>query len=233
MKHIIFIFLTFSILLSGCVGALKARPAEDAGFLPAPQRLSENNRFPFHAWWVKRGAVKTSSGKLFVAPVNTAYLNKTSTWSTIKVLSEEEIARKAQELGEYFRDRILKELEQSEDKRFSVVDSRKESDGVLEVAIVELVPTDVVRNAAGSVLGFLLPGGGLVSAGSAGVIAIEGRFIETKSGEVVAEFKDRETARIAPIDLAGLTPFRQVTRAVEDWAEQIVEILQSPPRGCC
>jgi hypothetical protein len=221
------VLFAVSLFVSGCT-LLKASPAADSGFLSSPERLQRNERFPFHAWWVKPGVVKGKGGKIHVAPVDTEYLAKVSDWSHLQVLEEQEIIHKAQELGNYFRERLGEEFRRREQGRFQLAQTQEESEGVLELAITELVPTDFARNAAGSVLGFFVPGGGIVSTGSAGSIAIEGRFRETRSGEVLAEFKDRETGRIAPVSFAGLTPFRHSQQAIEDWAEQIVEILESP-----
>lgn len=228
MRSTTFGFLMLSLVVVCSCSAFKASPAKDSGFLATPERLAKDERFPFHAWWVKPGAAKSSGGKLYVAPIDTSYLNKVSDWSHIEVLTEDEIIAEARKLGNHFRKRMVEQFQEKEDGRFKIVSTKEESDGVLEVAIVELVPTDVVRNATGKVLGFLVPGGGLVSSGAAGTIAIEGRFIDMKKNEVVAEFKDRETGKYALVDLAGLTAFRQAEQAVEDWASQIVEILHSP-----
>ena len=89
---------------------------------------------------------------------------------------------------------------------------------------------DVVRNAAGTVVGMLVPGGGLVSTGAGGSIAIEGRFVAYDTGEALAKFKDREKPKITPVDLGGLTPFQHAKTSIDDWSEQIREIV-SHPRG--
>lgn len=225
--RLLWLALVICCSISGC-SALKAKPAQDSGFLSTPARLKPNEQFPFHAWWVKPGAAKSQGGSVYIAPVNTDFLGKVGDWSHVQTLDREQIIQKAEQLGIHFRERIREKINNNKEGRFTLVDKLAASDGVLELAIVELVPTDVVRNAAGTTLGFFVPGGGLVSTGASGSIAIEGRFRETATGEVVAEFKDRETGRIAPVDLAGLTAFRHAERAVEDWADQIVEILESP-----
>lgn len=226
MKKTLLVLISYCLILTGC-SALKAGEAEDSGFLSSPERLEKNERFPFHKWWVKKGAVKSKGGKVFLAPVNLTYLKKTSDWSHIDYLSEQEIVEGAQKLGQYFHQRLTEEL-RAEGTRFQVVESEKGADGSLEVAIVELVPTDVGRNVVGTGVGTFVPGGSLISVGSSGSIAIEGRFRDLRTGEVVAEFKDREKGRIAPVDLTGFTSFRIAERAVDDWAEQIVEILITP-----
>ena len=215
------ISLAICLALTGC-SLFKAGEAEDAGFVSSPERLAKDERFPFHKWWVKAGSKKSHGGNLFLAPINIEYLRTTQPEQD-KILAEQAIA-----LGKRFHDRLAEELRTETRRTFNLVEDENNADGALEVAIVELVPTDVSRNAAGSGLGMVVPGGGLIAMGSSGSIAIEGRFRDLKAREVVAEFKDREKGQMAPIDLAGFSEYRYAERAIDDWAEQIVELLVTP-----
>lgn len=216
--------LFVSFLLTGC-SYMKAGPAADSGFLRSPELMKKDDRIPFHAVWEKAHIDGDYYDSLFVAPVNTRYLSTISDWSHIQVLSRDEILEEANELASYFRQQLKDHLR---NKKAVVVERPRAGTVTLEIAIVELVPTDVVRNATSKVVGIFVPGSGLVSTGAGGSIAIEGRYVDFETGEILARFKDREKAKIAPVDLAGLTAFRHARSSIDDWVEQTTEIILSP-----
>lgn len=59
-------------------------------------------------------------------------------------------------------------------------------------------------------------------------IAVEGRFVDYKTGAILARFKDREKSKISPVDLRGLTAFRHAKNSIDDWSLQISEIIATP-----
>ena len=225
MNRLLSLLLGITLLFCTGCSALKASPAPDSGFIDNPELLTEEKDLPYHGVWRKKDIDRDDYDTLHVAPVNIEYLEKTSDWSIIKALSREEILQEAEELAVYFREQLQDELKEAEVDLVAEPDDRSV---VLEVAIVELVPTNVVRSAAGNVAGIFVPGGGILSAGTGGSIAIEGKYFEAQSGEELALFKDREQAKIAPLDLAGLTAFQHARNSIDDWIEQIVKIITSP-----
>lgn len=113
-------------------------------------------------------------------------------------------------------------------RSFQLVEDNSAATSTLELAIVEVRPTDVARNVMGVALGAIVPGGGLVSARSSGSIAIEGIVRENQSHVPLLIFADRERGRTAPFSFNDFTLYSHARAAIDDWAEQIAEVLTAP-----
>ncbi|MCB0328317.1 MAG: DUF3313 family protein [Bdellovibrionales bacterium] len=223
------LFVLSLVTLASC--AFKAAPAETTAFLDGPQELDKDSeRYPFHEVWISESYLKRRAhyDKLILKPVNLEFLFKTEDWKHVEVFSNDDIKEEATKLGGYLLEAFNRAFDSEENTRYRLVDVPDSKTLALEVAIVELVPTDVVRNAAGNVIGFLVPGGGLVSAGSGGVIATEGIMTDALTGEVLAKFKDRESAKIRPVDVAGLSAFSFARETIDDWAYQSMKLFNTP-----
>lgn len=223
--------LLVAVVSLGACSILKASPAPDAGFLKSPQKLTSSDRLPFHAVWISEQykARHQRYENLHIRKVDTSYLMRTGDWQHIRIKSTEQIKRDVRGLAKRMK-RVFEETFRESDKcPFSLIDKPRPHTLLLELAIVELVPTDIVRNAAGNVAGFIVPGGSLASLGAGGIIAVEGRFVDADTKEVLLMFKDRESDHITPIDLAGLTPYRHAEHHIQAWAEQLVELLAEAP----
>ena len=61
-----------------------------------------------------------------------------------------------------------------------------------------------------------------------GSVAVEGVLRDAESGEPVAAFADREAGKVRPFDLQSLTWWGHARESFEDWADQLVELLNSP-----
>ena len=105
-----------------------------------------------------------------------------------------------------------------------VVDQVAEDSFVLELAVVDVVPTKVLINATGAAAGFLVPGGGLIRHAGTGSIAIEGIIRDGKSGRAIAAFKDREAAKTAPFSLKDYQRYAFIRQAIEEWVQQYAEL---------
>ena len=99
---------------------------------------------------------------------------------------------------------------------------------IIELAITELVPAKAWFNTAATAAGFVIPGAGLLSFAGKGSVAIEGRVRDGKTGEVLATFADREKDKSAPINLASMSWYQSGKQNVDDWADQIAELLHTP-----
>jgi hypothetical protein len=86
----------------------------------------------------------------------------------------------------------------------------------LEVAIVELVPGRPVVNAVCFAFTYLVF--------QRGSVAIEGRFRDATSGEIIATFADKETAKFYPLNIRDLTYLGHPKAIVDTWADQLVAI---------
>jgi hypothetical protein len=136
-----------------------------------------------------------------------------------------------EEMAQYLRERFVRELEKWPKSEIKVLDYNPQSSDtvVLELAIVELVPTASAQNAAASVAGLFVPGGGLLGIGASGSIAIEGRITDSATGEILVEFADRAKDKAAPVDLAGFKWYSRSKENIDDWAKQFAELAHTPP----
>ena len=191
--------------------------------------VEKRSRYPFHRVWISKKLLSNREHytKLVLPPVSLGYLLTTSDDTHIKILSEKQVKKDAEKLARYFNKAFVREFSKP-DSRVVIVAEPDENSFILEVAIVELVPTDLVRNVAGNIAGALFPGGSLLSVGAGGVIAVEGKLRDAKTRDILAEFQDREMAKLRPVDIQGLTAYGFAREAIDDWAAQSRELLNTP-----
>jgi hypothetical protein len=100
---------------------------------------------------------------------------------------------------------------------------------VVELALVELVPSKAFWNAAASAAGFAIPGAGYLSMAGRGSIAIEGRAKDGGNNATIATFKDRRTDKVAPVNLGQYTWYHGAETNIKDWATEFAELLNTQP----
>ncbi|MBP9838339.1 MAG: DUF3313 family protein [Proteobacteria bacterium] len=127
----------------------------------------------------------------------------------------------AEELGKYFLSRI--QLEYAK-KGLDVVDAPTEDSFIWELAIVELDATGVAVNAAATVAGIFVPGSGLVKRFATGSIAIEGIIRDGKTGDILAEFKDREADKETVLSARDFQKYSHARYTLDEWAEQFAQL---------
>lgn len=217
-------------LLTGCAALtpLKAGPAPDSGFLQHAEKLAAAKPgAPFQRIWQASDRVSAGSPiiqAIYIAPINTDHIKALTEVSDGPSLERSRVRDGSVEIAQYMRAQFIREIERVAGKSV-VVDEPTQDSVKLELAIVELTPTDVVRNVFGLVFGAFVPGGGFAAAGSSGTIAIEGRLVEAASGKQLLLFADREKGKIAPINLNDFTLFSNARDAIDDWARQVALVL--------
>lgn len=210
------LLIAMCLKLTGC----RATAAPDAGFLEQPQLMHEGvNRLPFNAVWFKPGINYSSYKKVYVAPVDTTHLLKQDWWDDSNFAPGDQ-ASQAQDLGEYFRQEVGARFTAESPERFKLVEVPDSETLIIELAIVEVVPTKVWLNTIGYIA---------IGALSQGTTAIEGRFKDGASKEVIAEFKDREYGQIDIVSINDLTWFKHSKHTIRIWADDIEEICTSQP----
>ncbi len=139
--------LIASVLMAFLLGC-KAAPAPSVGFAD-PSVLKSDPTVPFNKFWQKPGVDWKSYDKIYVADVNTSYMLKQTFWQ--KGERQGDIERDVQKLAAYTRDSISKAFREDPHHRFQVVNDPTHDPHtlVLELALVEVVPSKVVLNALG------------------------------------------------------------------------------------
>lgn len=204
----------------------KARPAVNSGFLPIPERLTEmRQRAPFNRAWVNPTIeeYKLKNKYLYIAPVNMEFLEKTfyKKYEGLKLISRLEDVL---ELSNYMHATFKMAIENYPKKFVEVVDVPGKDTFQLELALVDISPTKPAITTFGSILGLVVPGAGIIARFGSGSVAMEGIVRDYESGEVLAEFADREADKTAPFTVKDYQEFANVRASISDWAEQYAEL---------
>jgi hypothetical protein len=211
---------TLAVVALSVVGC-KAAPAADSGFLATsggPMRPEECA--PFHRVWYDRSAPWAEYDRLVVEPVDTACLAPRGAWDQVSVASlVGDPAEDAVETAAYLREAVRREAAAAEGG-LQLAEAAGPRTLLLELAVVELVPTKVWLN--------LLAYAALWTGVDRGSVAIEARLRDATTGAVVATLADRERGPVAPFSLADLTWYAHARNICDDWAAQLVASLNAP-----
>jgi hypothetical protein len=215
-------------LVSGCKST---KPAPDSGYLSSPYMMTEQReRFPFNRVWVKPGVNKDSYHAIIVSPVNTAYLMNNTGWKAANPRNRN-LDTDAQELAQFTRDTFVKAFNDDPHHRLQVTWQGGPGVAVLDLAIVELVPSKAALGALGLVAPFAgaaAVGVGSKVAGGNPSVAIEGRLYDSQTGTILMMFADREEPPFRIVDAKAVTWYGDAEDSIEIWAKQMVELANTP-----
>lgn len=209
------------------VAACKTAPAPDSGFLANPERMTaQRGRAPFDRAWVKTGFSKSAYTALIISKVNTDFLMQNTGWAAANPASKS-LAQSADELARFTRDTFVLAFRDDPKRRFEVVDRPGIGVAVLDLAIVELVPSHAVLGALGLAAPFArapLVAVGSKVGGKSTCVAIEGRLRDSVTGEVLVMFADREEPPFRILSAKAVTWYGDAEDSIKAWASQLVEL---------
>jgi hypothetical protein len=219
--------------LTGC-SVFEASPARDSGYIENPERMNpwkERAGFLQRIWFKDQKelyATRERFTKIHFLPTRTDFLAELNWWDDVNIGSEKNYKDDVKEMALYI-DNTLRDVFRNDPlKRFTVTESIDDSTVVYEFAIVELKPTKVVVNAAGTALGVLAPGGGIVKSTAKGSIAVEVKARDGKNNELLLAWADREIDRAAPFSFRDFSAYAHARKAVQFWAEDLLEAWNTP-----
>jgi hypothetical protein len=135
------------VLLVGC----RTGSAPDSGFLEEPERMTRIERLPFQRVWYDSEVDWTRYTEVIVAPVNTEYLMEMPWWQEVTFPGDRR--KDARELGLYLQSGVFDAFEADPNKRLRPIAFASGEPGpqtlLLEMALVELVPTKPVLDVLG------------------------------------------------------------------------------------
>jgi hypothetical protein len=227
------ILLPVILAAAGC-SAIDAKVAKPTAFLVNHDKLQTlPERSPFHlAWNISREQPDYENKvfkKVYLKPINLNYLGKASVdgWRQnlqISAATEEEI----KEIIDYMYDKFLQAIVTSLHK-FEVASSSGPETLVVEIALVEFNPTQVSYKLAGAAAGSFVPGGSTLKTLGKGGIGIEAKFSDGGTGEILGEVADRREEKMALVaDLNNLSRLGHAKEAVDDWANELKELMSTP-----
>jgi len=216
-----------ALFIAGC----KTDPAPDSGFLAHPEKMTaQRGRAPFDRAWVKPGFNKNFYNGLIISQVNTGYLLENTGWAAANPASKK-LEQSAMDLALFTRETFIKAFRADPRHRFPIVSRPGPGVAVLDLAIVELVPSHAVIGALGLAAPFArAPAVAVASklAGSKTCVAIEGRLRDSQTGEVLVMFADREEPPFRIISAKAVTWYGDAEDSIEMWAKQMVELANTP-----
>jgi hypothetical protein len=204
-----------SIHLFGC----RADPAPDAGFISNPSLMTSEDDLPFDDVWLKPGLDLRSFKNVFIAPIDTTHLLAQDWWDRAN-FAPGQAKDQALYLATYFHDRLTDAFNSDDRKIYQVVNQPDKNTLIIELAIVEVIPTKTWLN----IIGYATIGG--MSEGST---AFEGRLRDGNTGELIGELKDREFGQMALLSIADFSWCKHSEHTVRIWSRDFVKMCYRPP----
>jgi len=209
--------------------ACKTKAAKDSGYLGATsgQMSEQRGRFPFQRVWVKPGVNKDDYSSIMISPVNTTYLMEATGWKAANP-GNLRLNKEVEDMAKYTREEFTKAFAEDKNHRFVVTGNPGPRTAVLDLAIVELIPSKAVLSAVSMVAPPEVAIPASVAAGKSSV-AIEGRLRDSVTGETLMLFADREEPAHRIIDVKSVTWWSQARDSIDLWAKQLVKLANTPP----
>ncbi len=228
------ICLLAGLALAGC----KAGEVPNSGFIPNAELMSKDANVPFQrTYWNDKYDPKAYN-EIFIAPVNSDYIMAEGSWEKMNIanLDKEKLQKEIAELADYTQHSFTKAFMDDPNHRFTVVDAVGPNTLILELALVQVVPSHTVLSAIGCVLPSATAAVGMAGGAASksqdigkGVVAIEGRFRDGNTGEIIGMFADCEHPKSAILDFKALNWWAPAKVIIDDWSQQMVEAANSTP----
>lgn len=217
------------------ISMLDSGAAPDAGFLAEPDLMVESDRqqHPFQRIWVSPSHDRERYEKIVIAPVDIDYLLENSWWDNFNTATIFGLEADVVRLANRFQASVEQAFLDDPNERFVVSEEVDAQTLVLELALIEIVPNKpfIALGALASMAGtpaLSTSIGVFASQTQHGYVAMEGRVRDGSTGEVVAMFADRETAKTRVLDLRSLIWYGHAYEVFDDWAEQLVAVANRP-----
>jgi hypothetical protein len=208
-------------LTTAQAGILKASPAPPSAFLEHPETMTADPvRTPFDKVWRNPSPAAWERVKDFdrivIMPVNTTYLR------TPRLQHAD-----AQAMAAYMHEEFQKAFAQGGQHRVMLKPGPKTLE--LELALVEVKPSNVPGNVLNTGAGVVIPGANLVGGQlTHGTIAFEGKLRNSQTGELLAEYADRQNDKITMLSFRDYAQYAHDRKAIQDWARQMQQLASTP-----
>ena len=223
--------VTFALIGLPSCQVFEANPAASSGFNATTTAQATRAAF-LQASWVAapyRGwSMKEHFSAIYVAPVNTRYMEQQSWWQQQNT-RKEALSKDSRMLAQRMQTKFQQTITSYPNSSFKSANGPGPGVLVLELALVELVPSKAFWNVGAGAAGFVVPGAGFLALAGAGSIAIEGRVRDGATNAVIATFKDRRNDKAAPINIGSYTWYHGAEINVAAWAGEFAELFNTPP----
>jgi hypothetical protein len=227
LQVLVAVTLGLSLMVSGCA-ALKAAPSTGAGFVPVAQ-MAKQEDLPFQKVWFKDGVDFKSYKSIYIPKVHTDYLLQSNWWQ--QNFRQGQMKEDVGTMAQYMHQEFKTAFADDPYHRFQVVEVPQKDCLILELALTELVPSNVAL----SVLEYAPYGGGTAvrimerATGAESTVAFEAKMKDSATGDTLAMFADRQVKKIRIIDFKAFTWYAHGKDITKEWAEQFVKISNKRP----
>ncbi len=222
-------------ILSGC----KSAPAEKQIFIPKDyvKMMKKNPTGPFNKGWGQLSKIRNYD-KIKIDVIVTPVQLDQSSWQKTNlknVISSKEKDMKS--LAKYVADSFKKSFKSS--KSFKLASTKGSKTLELEFAIVQAIPNKPILGAIGNItnvtpIGLLLAPIKITirsKTGAGGIVVMESIMKDSETGEIMAVFTDRGTARTAWVNTKDFTAYSGIQQVVDSWTKNIVKVLDQVKAG--
>ncbi len=222
--------LLFFAAVPGEAGLFKAKPAPESPFIEHPRQLAPHpRRVPFNRYWrnpsAQAWARVNGFNRIAIAPVDVQHLRSRSDLFAPRAGRQER--RPVDGIAQYMRTRFEQQFARG--GVYHVVPNSGPKTLVLELALVELNPSNVAGNTLRTGAQALLPGVGFLgSTLTRGRIAIEGKLRNAQTGELLMQFTDATQDKTSLLSLRDFSPYAHDREAINDWAKQVEQLSRTP-----
>lgn len=223
--------LAAAAAFSGCAtdtsAPLKARPVAPSAFLEHPELMKANSqRVPFRTSWqiADLGEIASHNKGIYVAPVETKYLRPVKRPLAQVMEGPFATSRPVTETTRLLRSDFINAFKTSPQPRLVVANNPGPGVLTLQLALIELNPTNVVGNA----VKYGAPGGSALAPLMKGNIAIEGKVRDGSTGKTLFQFADAEQDPFAVVSLRDLSSYGHTRAVMLVWAKEFEELTRTP-----
>ena len=214
------------VFFTGC-SLLKRQPPPDPGFLAHEKELKAlPERVPFAEAWIRDDKaidqLKTKYKSIVILPVITDFIKEKYEGKDLPEGYVKDREEDAKELARYFQERM--KVSFAEDNKLKVTEDYVPDSFVWEIAIIDLEPTEPAVSVVAAAAGAFIPGAGLLQRAASGSISIAGVIRDGNTGEIIAEFKDRQSDKIAPFTIKDFQMYAHARQAIDDWSTQFFKL---------
>ncbi|MDD5349160.1 MAG: DUF3313 family protein [Chthoniobacteraceae bacterium] len=211
----------FGFTAAAQAGILKASPAPPSPFLEHPQQMVRDRcRTPFDSVWRNPSPAAWARihgfDRIVIMPVDITHVQASPKQRADMV-----------KMAAYMQEQFQKEF--AKESPYRVVTHRGPKTLELQLALVEIKPTNVPGNVVSTGAGVVVPGANWVGEQfTHGTIAFEAKLRNARTGELLAEYADRENDKLTIFSFRDYDPHAHNRRAVQDWAIQMKKLATTP-----
>ena len=219
-----------AVFTAGCAtssSGLKAKTVPTSAFLDKGTALRPHRaRAPFNAYWVspKFETVRGRYREISIAPVTTQFLRAVDRPLVSVMEGPKAKDRPVAQTAEIVRHEFSAAFRDAPGGHYRLVAGKGAGVLVLELALVEMNPTNVV----GNMVRYGAPGGSVVAPATKGNCALEGKLRDSTTGEVLLEFADNEQDKFSVVSLRDLSSYGHARASIKDWAREFAELMRTP-----